>query len=135
MRKLIQDITPRFSELDGLGHINNSVFLQWFEQARTPIFEIFNPELDLKKWNLIIARTEVDYLKPVSLNSTVEVHTYLSKVGNSSMVIEHELYQNGIIAAKGKAVMIQYNYAIEKSQPITEAQRNKLIPFFANSEF
>ena len=115
MKQLKLKIQPRFSELDGLGHINNSVFLQWFEQARTPIFEIFNPSLDLKKWNLIIARTEVDYLKPVSLESIIEIRTYLSKIGNSSMIIEHELYQNDIKAAHGKAVMIQFNYELEKA--------------------
>ena len=127
--KLGFKLLPRFCELDGLGHINNAIFLQWFEQARTPIFEMFNPSLDLAAWNLIIARTEVDYLKPVGLKSEVLILTYLSKIGNSSMIIEHELYQDGKKAAHGKAAMIHFDYANKKSVSIPDDIKQKLLPY------
>ena len=38
-------ITPRFSDTDALGHINNTVFAVWFEGARRDVFKIFTPEL------------------------------------------------------------------------------------------
>lgn len=47
---------PRFNDTDALGHINNASAASWFEEARRPIFEIFIPDLDPKKWNLILAR-------------------------------------------------------------------------------
>ena len=54
-------VSPRFCETDALGHINNTVFPVWFEEARTPIFEMFIPTLEIKKWNLILARIELDF--------------------------------------------------------------------------
>lgn len=114
---------PRFNETDALGHINNSVFLTWFEHARIPIFRIFTPDLDPKKWELIIARTETDYLKQVLPSSEVLVKTWLSKIGNSSMTVEHELFQFGEKAAHGRAVMIRFDYARQKASPLESSQR------------
>ena len=46
-------IQPRFSETDGMGHINNTVPPVWFEEARIGVFTIFNPSLTPFQWNLI----------------------------------------------------------------------------------
>jgi acyl-CoA thioester hydrolase len=55
-------LTPAFYDTDGLGHINNTRVPQWFEAGRNELFRIFTPDLDIKKWQLILARVEVDYL-------------------------------------------------------------------------
>lgn len=120
------NITPRFCELDGLGHINNAVFLEWFEQARIPIFKIFTPDLAIEKWRLIIARNEIDYLHPVKIDDRVFIHTVISKLGKSSMTIEHICFANDIKAAKGSSVMIHYDYKLKKSQPIEDQERQLL---------
>ena len=58
-------ITPRVADTDALGHINNTVLPCWFEEARTPLFRILNPTMAFDKWNLILARMEVDYLHQI----------------------------------------------------------------------
>lgn len=120
------EITPRFCELDGLGHINNAVFLEWFEEARIPLFKIFTPDLCVEKWRLIIARNEIDYLSPVNIGDKVTIKTSLVKIGISSMTIKHECFANGTKAAEAQTVMIHYNYAENKSVPIPSEEREKL---------
>lgn len=34
----LYDITPRFGDIDGLRHVNNTVIPGWFEQARNQIY-------------------------------------------------------------------------------------------------
>ena len=80
-------LLPRFNDTDALGHINNSSFATWFEVARRPLFQVFVPDLDPKKWNLIIARVEIDYLAQTNYQDEVMIETYLEKLGNSSLVI------------------------------------------------
>lgn len=38
-------ITPRVSETDGVGHINNTTVPVWFEAGRHEIFKLFTPDL------------------------------------------------------------------------------------------
>ncbi|WP_221799372.1 acyl-CoA thioesterase [Oceanobacter mangrovi] len=117
---------PRFSETDALGHVNNTVLPVWFETGRTPIFKLFAPELDPNNWPLIIARIEVDYVGELFYGKPVEIRTFVLKLGNSSMTIGHEAWQDGELAARGKAVMIHYDHNSKSSMPVPAEIRSEL---------
>lgn len=119
-------ITPQFNETDALGHINNTVLPRWFETARDPIFRIFNPSFDLKTWNLILARIDVDFVAQTHFGHEVTILTSVEKIGSSSFVVAHEAWQKNVCVARGKAVQVFFNYKTQKSEPIPEEFRTKL---------
>lgn len=123
---LIYKIQPRFSDTDALGHISNTAFPVWFEEGRTPLFEIYHPTLELKTWPLIIARIELDILAQTYWGEEVEIRTYISKLGTSSCEVTQEAWQKGKMVAKGKAAMIYFDYENEKSIPIPDEVRQAL---------
>lgn len=123
---LLHTIQPRFSDTDALGHISNTAFPVWFEEARTPLFEMYHPTLDVKSWPLIIARIELDLLAQTYWGDDVDIKTYISKLGSSSCEVTHEAWQKDNMVAKGKAVMIYFDYEHEKSLPIPDEVRQKL---------
>jgi acyl-CoA thioester hydrolase len=115
---LEMDISPRFNETDGLGHINNTVIPVWFEAAREPVFAIFNPELDLNKWNLIVAGFNVAFTSPTQYGQTVKIKTWISRIGNSSFEVAQQSWQGNRLTAEGKTTLVHFDYANDKSQPI-----------------
>jgi acyl-CoA thioester hydrolase len=121
-------ITPQFGNTDGLGHINNIVLANWFEQARTPIFRLFTPDLAINtdKWKLIMVRTEYDFLGELFFGRDVEIKSYILKIGNTSFTIGHEAWQNGGLRVRGKAVLVHYDFNLRKSIPITGDIRDTL---------
>ncbi|MGB2131809.1 MAG: acyl-CoA thioesterase [Marinobacterium sp.] len=121
-----QTITPAFYDTDSLGHINNTRVPQWFEGARNELFRIFTPDLDVKKWQLIMARIEVDYLGELFYGRDVEVRTYVCKIGNSSFTVLQEAWQDGKLNAKGKAFMVRYDFANGRAQSLTDEQKGML---------
>lgn len=123
---LTHNLQPRFNDTDALGHINNASIATWFEEARRPLFKIFNPSLDPKKWNLIIARVEIDYLAQGHYQKDTEILTHLERIGNSSMIIVQQALQDGTCIAKGKTVMVHFDYQTNKPAPIPEAIRTLL---------
>lgn len=123
---LLHTIQPRFSDTDALGHISNTAFPIWFEEARTPLFEIYHPTLDVKSWPLIIARIELDILAQTYWGKAVEIKTYIKKLGTSSCEVAHEAWQGNKMVAKGCAVMIHFDYENEQSVPIPEDIRAQL---------
>lgn len=127
-------ISPRFSETDALGHVNNTVLPVWFEQAREPVFRFFTPDLDHKKWRLIIAKIEVDFLGEIFYGEDIEIKTFLLKVGSSSMTIGQEAWQGGVKKARGKSVMIHFDYKNKQSVPIPDAIREQLEVHLASSD-
>lgn len=119
-------LLPRFNDTDALGHINNASYATWFEEARRPVFEYFIPDLDPKKWKLIIARLEIDYLAQGNYQKKAVIKTWVEKVGNSSFVLIQEARQDDKPVARGKSFLVHFDYTTQKSVPIPEDIRKKL---------
>lgn len=116
----------RFAETDALGHINNTVIPVWFEAARDPVFKIFNPDMDLQNWNLIIAKIEVNYLAQIHYPGEVEIKTGISRLGNASLNVHQEVFQAGELVAQGECVMVKFDYKTSKSVALTEEEKELL---------
>jgi acyl-CoA thioester hydrolase len=122
------NVSPRFGDIDGLGHINNTVLPVWFEIGRNPIFRLFSPDLDLSPdvWHLILVRIEFDFLSQMYFRSDVEIRTYITKIGNSSFTVGHEAWQEGELKVRGQAVLVYYDFKLQKSIPLPESIREIL---------
>jgi len=120
------EIEPRFNDTDALGHISNTALPVWFEQARKPVFRIFQPGLEIENWPLIIARIEIDLLAQSYWHMPVQVRTGIGKIGNSSFHVVQEAWQNDKKIARGVAVLIHFDYAAEKAVPIPDDIRAQL---------
>ncbi|MGF7117973.1 acyl-CoA thioesterase [Methanobacterium oryzae] len=135
----IEKVTPRFGDADGLRHINNIALVEWFEVGRNPIFRMFTPDLDLsyEKWKLILVRTEFDYLGQMYFGKDVEIRNYITHIGNSSFTIGHEAWQDGELKAKGKAVLVHFDFLNQKAVKIPDdikAQLNEHLVTEENSK-
>lgn len=121
-------LTPRFGEIDGMGHVNNNHIGEWFELAREEIYRYFIPDLDLdlKKWKLILVRNETDFVGQIRYGFDVEIRTYILKIGNSSFTVGNEVWQEGDLKAMGRSIIVHYDYLEEKSIRIPDDIRVKL---------
>jgi acyl-CoA thioester hydrolase len=124
---LSETFKVRFCETDALAHVSNTVLVQWFETAREPIFRMFNPQLDLKNWPLILASYKVDFLQQIFYGHEVEVRTYISRIGNSSFDVYQELWQNAQCCASGTTTLVHFDFGTSSSKPINEVIKSQLL--------
>ncbi|AKB81777.1 hypothetical protein MSBR3_1199 [Methanosarcina barkeri 3] len=133
-------VSPRFGDIDGLGHVNNTVLPVWFEIGRNSVFRLFSPDLDLSPdvWHLILVRTEFDFLHQMYFRSDVEIRTYIAKIGNSSFTVGHEAWQEGELKVKGQAVLVYYDFKLQKAIPLPDSIReiltSHMLPAMNNAE-
>ena len=113
---LTTKITPRVSETDGVGHINNVYVPIWFEAGRRKIFEIFSPNLSFKKWKLALVNINIDYRDQLFLSDEVCIRTWITKIGNSSFQIAEKVEQTGRICAEGQATYVNYNFSTKVAE-------------------
>lgn len=84
----------RSYELDGLGHLNHAVFLNWYEQARFDALEAggYPPgALAREGWGVHVVRIEVDYRRECRLGDDLSIRTGVERFRNSSMVIGQKM--------------------------------------------
>ncbi|MCF1431137.1 MAG: acyl-CoA thioesterase [Shewanella sp.] len=120
------ELIPRFNETDALGHINNTVIPGWFEAGRTPVFEIFNPQLDLQQWNLIVAGYNISFKAPTFYGSAVTITTEVARIGNASFDLRQRCWQGGKMTAEAITTLVHYNYTDERSEPIPDSVKAEL---------
>jgi len=119
-------IKPAFCNTDALGHISNTVIPEWFESARDPVFKLFSPDLDPKKWQLILAKYEIEFLAELFYGSNVEIKTWISHLGNSSIHVKQQVWQNNQLAVEGITIMVHFDYKTKKPTAIPEDIKQKL---------
>lgn len=122
------ELEPRFVDCDGLGHISHTILPIWFEEARRPIFETFNPTLSLKTWNLILKQFQVEISHQIWHGSPVRIETVLEHLGNSSLVVVQRLFQSEKHVADGRTVLIHFDYGTQRPAPIPDGIRRQLEP-------
>ncbi|MCF7501140.1 thioesterase family protein [Pseudoalteromonas sp. L1] len=129
-----EKISPRFSETDVLGHINNTVLPIWFEAARVPIFKFFTPDLNPHDWKLIIAKVEVSFVGELFYGHEVEIKTSVEHIGSSSFVVRQEAWQQGTCCAVGKTVLVRYDFNNKCSKKLDEDEKTALAAHLFASE-
>jgi acyl-CoA thioester hydrolase len=121
------EIPIRFSDMDMFGHANNAVYLTYFEQARSNYWN------DIIKWGwkktgIIVAKAEVNYIKPIVLDEQIFAYVKTSRLGNSSWDIEYVLVclkDDGkeSLRTHGKSVQVAIDYQTNKPTPIPADER------------
>lgn len=116
-------IPVRFRDLDAMGHVNHAVLLTYFEVARTTVLQDHFGLNTLQDIDFLVVRAEADYLRPVRLESSVEIGVRISKVGDRSFEVEYLCTADGETAARGKTVQAFFDPATQKSKPVPAAFR------------
>jgi acyl-CoA thioester hydrolase len=60
----------------------------------------------LEKWKLILVRNEIDFSGQIRYGRDVEIRTYILKIENSSFTVGNEVWQDGVIKAKGISIIV-----------------------------
>lgn len=123
-------IPIRFADIDAFGHVNNAIYLTYFEIARSSYWD------EIIEWNwdelgIIIRQSLVDYLKPIHLNDEIYAYVKTSRIGNSSFDLDYILVKiiddREEICTSGQTICVTFDYKSKLSVPIPEKQRNKMI--------
>jgi acyl-CoA thioester hydrolase len=126
--KLYTDIQVRFSDTDGMGHVNNAMFLSYLEFARMHYWKELTGLTAFGQADFIMARVELDYRSPIMPGETVRAYIQISRIGGSSFDFTYRLEERDSkrLMASGKTVQASYDYAANKVKRITPELRKKI---------
>ncbi|HEY0700978.1 MAG TPA: thioesterase family protein [Micromonospora sp.] len=130
----------RWSDLDAYGHVNNARFLTLYEEARVALMFVGAQDSGLTSVadGVVVARHEVDYLRPVDYAldqataeraPTVRIELWVEDVRAASFAIRYELFDGVVLASRARSVMVPYDLVERKPRRITDAEREFLLPY------
>jgi acyl-CoA thioester hydrolase len=120
----------RFGDLDAMRHLNNVVFLRYFETARinylNSISEDHDPVNRDHGFGMIFASCHIDYRSPGNFDEDVDVRVRPAEIGTKSLKLEFEMRVGERLLAEGYGVLVGYDYANQRSAVLPEALCAKL---------
>ncbi len=125
-------IQVRFNDIDVQGHVNNSVYFNYFDLGRLDYFgSIFGHDLDARENGVIIASTKTDYLKEVGLHDPIEVITKVVRLGNKSFDILQQVRnrETKSVHCESTTVMVCYNFLTHEPIPMSVEWKKAIIEF------
>lgn len=132
-RRYRYDCPLRWSDLDAFGHVNNARVLTLYEEARVALFfdDARRAGLNSFAEGIVIARHEVDYLRPVDRGEQVRIEMWVEEMRTSRIVIAYELFSGDALASRARSVCVPFD--LEKGRPrrISDAERDYLSSWLA----
>lgn len=128
-QKIVADLTVRFRDVDAMGHVNNAVFLTYFEEGRSAFLARVLEIVDPSEYPFILARISCDYLRPVVLGDRIAIQVWIGRVGKKSFVFKYLIVNHGdpdTIYASGESTMVLFDYKENRTVPISPAFLGKV---------
>jgi len=118
-------IPIRWGDMDAYGHVNNTIYFRYMEQARCEWLEEQGYKVAPEGEAPVIINAACTFMIPMTYPGTVEVRTYAGHLGRSSLETYYEMRIVGdeTVYAQGSAKIVWMDTATGKSVPIPDALR------------
>lgn len=115
-------------DTDALGHVNNVVYVSWFEEVRTSYVCARRGFASMAEVDFILASTTVHFRSPVFMLETIDMRCTPVRLGRTSWDLAYEgrAREGGRLVVEGVSTQVQYDYATRVPAPIPAAWRAML---------
>lgn len=128
------EIQLRWSDQDLLAHVNNATIMTLVEEARIRAITELRQQ---SEWNgsldMVLRTATTQFLRPVMYEDSVTINVWISRIGNTSFVLQHELLQDGEICVTVEAVVVLFDAEKQVSRQIPDTLRAVLESVSASS--
>ena len=88
----LTEVQTRFNDFDMLGHLNNSVYLQFLDLGKVRYFEsVTGAPLDMNGIAVVIVNININFFSPALMNEPLAVATACVKISQRSFVLEQRV--------------------------------------------
>ena len=127
-------IATRYSDYDTKGHVNNAVYLTYFEWARLQAWRQVATgkpgltETDISDPPLIVAEARVKYVSPANIGVPLAIEISVREVRTKGFSFAYRIVaaDDDRVVAEGDTVQVAYDYAAGRTMAIPPGMREAL---------
>ncbi len=120
----------RWGDMDAMGHVNNTVYFRYLEQARIAWFEALGCPPDPVGIGPVIISAHCTFLKQLRYPGEIDVTTLVGEFGRSSFQTLHQIRRAddaAVLAAEGGSKVVWVDQRVEKSLALPNEMRERLL--------
>jgi acyl-CoA thioester hydrolase len=121
-RPVTVTVPVQWGDQDALGHVNNTVYLRWFESGRIALFDSLGFVFGSPAGGVypVLASATVHFRRPITFPATVVIHSSVTRTGRTSLTMEHRVRVAGeeADAADGSSVVVLVDPSTNRPHPL-----------------
>lgn len=107
----VTEVRVRYAESDQMGRAHHMAYVAWMELGRTELMRrngLSYAEMERRGVLLPVVRLEIDYLRAVSYEELLEIHTRLVEVRSRRVRFAYRVVakEDGRLVAEGLTVLV-----------------------------
>jgi acyl-CoA thioester hydrolase len=114
------DIQVRFADTDLMGHLNNTSYALYVEQARLEFLREATGEM---LSSFILAHLALDFRRQVHFGQAIHVLTSVEKVGRTSVTLAQTILADDVPSVDARSVIVRFDYEAQRPAPFTDEAR------------
>ena len=115
----------RYADFDTKGHVNNAVYLTYFEIARSKAWAALGGDADFP---FVVAEARVRYKAQARIGDSLEIEIWTSEIRTKAWVWSYRITNpaGDVLVAEGETVQVAFDYERRETMPIPPALRADL---------
>jgi acyl-CoA thioester hydrolase len=108
----------RFNDVDKFGHVNNTVYFQFYDTAKTDYFATVCKGVDWERLAIVVVKIEAEFMAQIKGNDHIAGRTRIIKIGNKSFHLEQDVIDTDTQEVKSRCLSVMVLYDLEHHQTI-----------------
>ena len=128
-------IQLRFNDIDVIGHVNNTVYFNFYDLGKTAYFEEVRGEhIDWSSTDIVVRCINAEFLAPTFYRDRIEVDTAVVKIGNKSLHVHQRIIDtvNNVVKSTCTTVMVGFDVTTNSSKDISQTWKDAIRAYEQN---
>ncbi len=121
----------RFNDVDKFGHVNNTIYFQFYDTAKTDYFASVCKNVDWESVAIVVVKIEAEFLAQIKGDSHIAGRTRVTRLGHKSFTLEQEVFDTDTQEVKSKcmSIMVLYDLKNHEAIPLPDSWRKAIASY------
>lgn len=127
----ILPIQIRFNDVDKFGHVNNTVYFQFYDTAKTDYFATVCKNVDWEQVAIVVVKIDAEFISQIKGSDHIAARTRVIKVGNKSFHLEQDIIDSDTQEVKCRcfSIMVLFDLVNHHSIPLPASWRQDICQY------
>ncbi len=122
MARFIARCAMRWSDMDAYGHVNNTAYLAYLEQARVSMF--FDRYDSSFSRGTVVSHHEITYLRPVVYHpEPLRLELWVDRIRGASFNVLYDVFDGDTLAAQARTTLVTFDFDTDRPRRLTTEER------------
>ena len=118
----VMPLQIRFNDVDKFGHVNNTVYFQFYDTTKTDYIATVCKGVDWERLAIVVVKIEAEFVSQIKGNDHIAGRTRIVKIGNKSFHLEQDVIDS-------VSVMVLYDLERQQTIPLPDEWRKAISDF------